>query len=466
MSSTARLRPTPELLILTLLSLLTRCWDLFAPEAVIWDEQHFERFAGAYLTHRYYLDVHPPLAKMLIAWFGHLFGAPISAFVQNQPAPEARILPAVAGALIIPAVYLILRELRAGRRAATLGAAFLLLDNALLLESRLILTDSLLVLFGFLALLFYLVARRHSGWSRAAYVAAAALSAGAAFSTKWTGLSALGLVLLLFLADAIRERHLTPARLGEAVALVLIPIAVYVAAFAVHFGVLDHTGPGAFTMSPSFQSTLVGHALYSPDSSMSLLAKMAELNRVMKRINIAWAVDTHPGASPWYTWPIAKHSLGFWRRESPATHDVQWIILFGNPIVWLGTLAGMLVVVVQWLRRDARILRHRWPLAFLGVGYLVNFLPFAFIARPMFLYHYFFALIFSVMFMAVGVGALCGWDANDDTRFAGFNRRGASVWFGGLALCAALFLYMAPMTYGWPLSAEGVSHRMHVIERH
>src|SRR6185436_18267943 len=94
--------------ILTAVALLTRCVTLFSPNVVVWDEFHYGRFAGAYFSRQYYLDVHPPLAKMLIAWAGHLAGTPATAFINNQAAPHARILPAIAGAFIVPVVYWIL----------------------------------------------------------------------------------------------------------------------------------------------------------------------------------------------------------------------------------------------------------------------------------------------------------------------------------------------------------------------
>ena len=133
----------PELSILTALALLTRCWGLFHPRAVVWDEVHFERFAGSYFSGRYYVDVHPPAAKLLLAGAARLLGVSGAALAANEPTPSLRLLPAIAGVLIIPVVYLILCELTASRRVATLGAALLLMDNALLVESRLILTDSM-----------------------------------------------------------------------------------------------------------------------------------------------------------------------------------------------------------------------------------------------------------------------------------------------------------------------------------
>lgn len=41
------------------------------------DEVHFGKFAGKYISTRYYVDVHPPLAKLLItfmAFFGGFDG--------------------------------------------------------------------------------------------------------------------------------------------------------------------------------------------------------------------------------------------------------------------------------------------------------------------------------------------------------------------------------------------------------
>src|ERR1022692_4082525 len=95
----------PELVVLTALALITRCWGLFDPRAVVWDEIHFERFAGAYFTGAYYGAVPPPLGKLLLAGAARLLGISGAALAAHAPAPELRVLPALAGALIIPVVY-------------------------------------------------------------------------------------------------------------------------------------------------------------------------------------------------------------------------------------------------------------------------------------------------------------------------------------------------------------------------
>ena len=459
-------RRVPELFVLTVLSLVTRCWGLFDPRAVVWDEVHYERYVSFYFSGTYYVDVHPPLGKMLLAGAARLLGVSGTALASNEPAPLLRILPALAGAFIIPAVYLLLRELGAGRRVATLAAILLLVDNALLVESRFILTDSMLIFCGIAAIALCLGALRQLGAKRWILLSASAFSAGMSVSIKWTGLSALGLVLLAWCADAVLRRRRVRRVLQEGLVLVGIPALLYVGTFAVHFALLPKTGPGEKWMSPEFQSTLEGSSRYDRSSRISLMRSVVELNRTMSAINTNWAAIDSPAASRWYTWPIAKHSIGFWALDPSGGGSQRWIILFGNPVVWWGALAGLLMTGAAGLRRSAALGKHRAALLFLIVAYAVNFVPFAFIRRPMFLYHYLFALIFSVMLAALGVGALAGWTGHGDEepwRFS--SRRSAALYSGVVGAAALMFAYLAPMSYGWPLSAAGVLHRRAILER-
>jgi len=456
----------PEFVALSALAVVTRFWGLLDPRAVVWDETHFEKFAGAYFTGAYYLDVHPPLGKLLLAGAAKLLGVTGAVLAAPEPAPALRALPALAGALIIPVTYLLLCELGAGRRVATLAAAFLLVDNALLVESRFILTDSMLLCFGMGALLCYATARNRTGRARWLWLALTGATAGAAASIKWTGLSALGLVLLAWAVESLWSRRKMAILVREKAVLVLVPIAVYVASFAVHFALLRKGGTGDLWMSPQFQATLVGDPRYEAGAQESFVRSFLDLNRVMGGINIAWATDTNAAASPWYTWPIAKHPIGFWSNIDAGTGAQRWIVLLPNPIVWWGALIGMGAVAAAAVARRAELSRHRVLLAALATGYALNFVPFAFIKRPMYLYHYFFALIFSVMLAAVGAGALAGWTGGDDAPGFGFRAsRSRALYAAALGLAAVAFLYFAPMSYGRPLSANAVMHRRILLER-
>ena len=156
-------RRHPEVFILIGAALATRLWGLFTPAAVVFDEVYFKVYAGDYLKHSYYFDPHPPLGKLLLAGWAWLTHLDPSSLTGTGPVVALRILPALAGAAIIPIFYAFLRQLGASRRIATLGATLLLLDNALLVESRFVLIDSMLIAFGLGAVTCFLAARRRSG---------------------------------------------------------------------------------------------------------------------------------------------------------------------------------------------------------------------------------------------------------------------------------------------------------------
>ncbi|KAJ1719427.1 Protein O-mannosyltransferase 2 [Coemansia erecta] len=70
-----RLSFTSSLLsLLTCIALLLRIHRIGSDTRVVWDETHFGRFATHYITHMFYLDVHPPLGKLVLAFGFWAFG--------------------------------------------------------------------------------------------------------------------------------------------------------------------------------------------------------------------------------------------------------------------------------------------------------------------------------------------------------------------------------------------------------
>ncbi|PVU93301.1 hypothetical protein BB559_003349 [Furculomyces boomerangus] len=53
--------------LLTLASIFTRLYKIGIRDQVTWDEAHFGKFGAYYINRTFYHDVHPPLAKMLVA---------------------------------------------------------------------------------------------------------------------------------------------------------------------------------------------------------------------------------------------------------------------------------------------------------------------------------------------------------------------------------------------------------------
>jgi dolichyl-phosphate-mannose-protein mannosyltransferase len=442
-----------ELAVLTFLAAVTRLSAITHPHAIVFDEVYFREFALHYLDGTYFFDIHPPLGKLLLAGWAKLFG--VSATVHStDPVVVLRLLPALAGTVLVAVFYQLLRELTASRKVATFGAALLLLDNAILVESRLILTDSMLLLFGVGALTCYLASRRCTGRAHWILLTASAALAGMAVSTKWNGLTALGLIGLVWLAQTLRQRVSWRRALPQAAILLLVPALLYVSVFAIHFQLLTHSGPGDAFMSQQFQSTLVGNASYNPSASMSFPDRFIELNKAMNGAENSLNNSHHPYSSSWVSWPVLKRPVYYW------TAGKEYIYLQGNPVIWWGLLVGVVAVAVGWLRRPELFARRRGALALLGVGWVVNYLPFATIQRPLFLYHYFFAFMFCIAAVSIGLGVLAGWMTDGENAWQFPSGRSVGLYWGILAVAVAAFLFFAPISYGLPLSDGGLAARI------
>jgi dolichyl-phosphate-mannose-protein mannosyltransferase len=449
----------PELAVFTVLSVVLHFARLFTPNVVIFDEAHYKRFAGHYLEGTFYYDVHPPLANLAYAAIAKIAGVPAAAMLAvDVPVPVLRVAPALFGAVVIPLVYVILRQLGAARRVASLGAFVVLCENALLADSRVALVEPFLIGFGMSAIASYLAAREREGPSRVGFLALAAVFAGCAVSCKWTGASALGLIGIAWLVDAWKAKSF---RFVEAVLLAVIPASVYLATFAVHFALIPKFSRDTTLLSARFRSTLVGGPQYDSSARISFVAKVAELHDAMKRGNRSLEFVVHPASSPWYTWPIMKHPIGLWQKLEPDRQSN--IVLLGNPAVWWGSLIALAIVAIAFVRRRERFAGHGFAMAFLGGAVAINFVPFMAIARLMYIYHYLFALVFLAMFATYGLGVVAGWNDGDDALFSFASRRAATSYAAVAAFVLIGFLYFAPLTFGWSLSNRAFARREKVL---
>ena len=443
----------PELWILTLSSAALHFWHLFSPRAVVFDEVYYEKFAGFYMTGAHFFDVHPPLGRLLFLGLAKILGIGPDPLVSGVSEPALRILPATFGTLLVPLVFVVLYQLRASRRVATLGALAILLDNALLTISRLILPDIFLIVFGLAAVSAYLEARTREGRGRWGFLALSGLLAGCALSVKWTGASGLGVVLAAWFADWVIAGRPWRRFVREGALLVALPAAVYASAWAAHFALITHSGQDDLIMSTQFRMQLPGDARYNPAAPrLSLWAKIRDVHHAIGFGNASLEYTTHVSASPWYTWPVMKHPIGMWQADPAmtATSPHTMIILLGNPVVWWAALIGAAIGVVGFLVKRRRFDGREFGFFLLLGGLLLNYVPFMAIHRLMYLYHYLFALVYLVAFAAYSNGVL--------------GERRSTWFYGGLiALMFAGFVYYAPFSYGLTLSAPAYDQRFWLL---
>jgi dolichyl-phosphate-mannose-protein mannosyltransferase len=145
----------------------------------------------------------------------------------------------------------------------------------------------------------------------------------------------------------------------------------------------------------------------------------------------------------------------FWQGQTLGNGQQGNIYLLGNPAVWWLAAVGVVTALAIWLAKPNWLGRRRKLVAFLLTGYALNFVPFTFINRPMFLYHYLFALIFSILALCVMLTLLFDWQKK---KF-GIKAVHRTYWVL-LAVVILGFLYFLPLSYGWPMSPADLAQKM------
>jgi len=415
------------------LGALLRLPILSTPNEVVFDEVHFGRFAYAYCcTGERFFDLHPPHAKLLIGGALRLAGGapafdytPIGkAYPDTYPLFAFRIVPAIAGMLLPLAMLALLAGFGVPVLPSFVASLGLALDSAWWVHTRFALLDAVQVTATFAALACLVWALRFTGWRFVGLVVAAGVGAGFAVGTKFSGLAVfvpLGLLLLL--------RGGSPVRVLSAASLGLVSAAVvYVVGWWIHFRIVP--GPPQ------------GHDWYMPTGR--LFEDMVALHKVMFRANYQLS-SGHPDASLPWRWPLMGRAVFYWVGPQSV------IYLVGNPVVWLGTPMVLIASVLAWRPRVIREMGFSaWlfrsaPQLILLTGFLVSWLPFVLVKRPLFLYHWLVPLVW-----LVALAASTDWFAGALNLKKG-RLRGAAL----LAVALTVgFVVMLPFTSGWSILPE------------
>uniref|UniRef100_A0A670KE71 Protein O-mannosyl-transferase 1 n=1 Tax=Podarcis muralis TaxID=64176 RepID=A0A670KE71_PODMU len=273
-----------NLVVLTVVGLLSRLWALSYPRAVVFDEVYYGQFLSLYMKRIFFVDDSgPPFGHLLLAFGGYLGGFDGN-FLWNRigaeynptvPVWALRLLPALAGALCVPLAYQILVELHYSHFVAFGAALLFLLENSLITQSRLMLLESILIFFILLAVLsylkFYNLQKQRSEWFHCYLFIDCCIH-----RVKYMGLFTY--ILLLAIAGVhswqlIGDQNLPNVSskvpcvcimsllchlLARGLALVILPVAIYLSFFYIHLALLYRSGPHDQIMSSAFQASLEG----------------------------------------------------------------------------------------------------------------------------------------------------------------------------------------------------------------
>ncbi len=399
------------------------------------DEIYHARTAYEYIHGLYsYENTHPPLGK----WFISLG---IRAFGMN---PFGwRFMGCLFGVLMLPVLYLFVRRMFDRTWLAAAVTVLFAVDFMHFAQSRLATID---VFITFFVILMYYFMYRYTALSfydaplKKTWIplGLCGVSMGLGVASKWTGVYAgLGLAVVFFWTLWKRYREYRYARkypAGET--------------NGISHRTIVQTFPDAAWKTIGFcciffiAAPAVIYALsYLPfrdGSGAGWIQEMLKNQSTMFNYHSS-LVSQHPYSSRWYQWPLMTRPIWYYSGMAGAT-QYEGISSFGNPLVWWAGIPAFFYMLYRGIAyRDRKS-------GFLTVGYLAQYVPWFFVSRTTYIYHYFPCVPFVTLMLAY-----CFYLFTKDHE-----KRRYAV-FAYVAAAVGLFILFYPVLSGHGVSASYVN---------
>ncbi len=357
------------------------------------DEIYHARTAYEHL-HRIepYEWTHPPLGKLLISMGIMVFGMNPFGW---------RIVGTLFGIAMIPLMYLLGKRMFGRSEYAFVSSFLLTVDGLHFVQTRIATIDVYGVFF--ILLMFYFMYRYVStrmveaDWRKSlVLLALCGLFFGIGAASKWIVLYAgSGLALIFFLWLFWHYREYAAAGKGLATALhsddkqqarwrhirdvfpkrtlitlvvcivfyVLIPAAIYVMSYI------------PFMLVPG-----TGHGL---GEVWSYQKQMLDYHSQLK--------GTHPFSSSWWQWPVMSRPVWYYGASELPPGTISSIVAIGNPLVWWVGFLSILMFIFKMIKsRNTTVI-------FIVIAFFSQYIPWMFVPRMTFIYHYFGMVPFSIL---------------------------------------------------------------------
>ncbi len=388
-----------------------------------------------------YENTHPPLGKIIIAAGVAIFGMNPFGW---------RIMGTLFGIAMVPFLYLFARKMTGYTSLSALAAVLFAFDFMHFTQTRIATID---VYITFFVLLMYLSMYSYTRfsfydtplWKTLVPLGLCGISMGLGIACKWTGVYAgMGLALIFFTVLFRRYREYrfagqnpdacTSGISHSHILKVFRPYVLRTVLFCVVF----------FVVLPVL-IYLLSYLPFRDSSGDGFLLKVLHNQEYMFRYHSSLNA-THPYSSSWYEWPIIRRPI--WYYSGIITGSAggggirEGISAFGNPLVWWPGIPAAFYMLWLWVQKKDR------TAAFLLTGYLAQYLPWFFVTRVTFIYHYFPAVAFVVLMIVHSAAQL-------KEKLSGRQFTTLLLLYG--AAVFGLFLLFYPVLSGQPVDASFVN---------
>lgn len=376
------------------------------------DEIYFARAAYDYVVGLPASEwTHPPFAKLIQA---------IPIYLLGMNPFSYRLIGVICGMLLVLVMYYFAKLMFKNRIYAVFAGLLIVFDNFHLVQSRIGTSDSELILFMVLSSLFmykYLLLNKKDDFHlKVFYLSLSGLFFGLSICVKWTGFYlGLGICILFFIKlikEIISDKKISKDNIKIILSCILfyilIPCSIYIL---------------CYFMFPNLE-------LRTINNMSDLFAQLKDMYQFHSTLDAS-----HPFSSKWYTWPIMYKPL--WYDVNIFENGLKsTIVAIGNPSIWWFGIAGFIYVVIDYIKNK------KYNNLFLIIMILCLFLPYAFIGRVMFIYHYYPVIPFLILGITMFIKYI--------------NEKVGRTWimYAYLGVVIVLFFMFYPVTTGIPVSNE------------
>jgi dolichyl-phosphate-mannose--protein O-mannosyl transferase len=397
-------------LLILFISIVLRFWNLDDIPGPVFDEVYFPQYGYDYIVGKEFFHVHPPLANYIFAgsiWvYYHLpwtNSQEISSIPYDQLAAMSyRWINACFGVILTIIAWLTAYCISRQKWFALIVFILMVIDGSLLVDSRHGMNNIYLVLFGLLTITFAALsinaiekAKKHQ------WLLLCGIFLGLTICVKWNGLG----YFLCILAFIILYKLMVITDIYRPVAN--------------SFQISNNQNPiniSIWDMVVYFIVTpiVVYCLLWVPDRIFNTEYSFLEIHKqILSYHKDLVGSDEHPYCSKWYTWPFMIRPVGYSFSTENIVNSVgekityyKDVHLFPNPAITWASVIAILVMIIDWIVRT-----RNWFLkgistktyaiiTFLLLTYFANFLPWAFVKRCLFLYHYQSAATIGIFILA------------------------------------------------------------------
>lgn len=384
-------------------SLITRLFVIYKPPAIIFEEAHTGEIINTYFKHQYFLDIHPPLPKLIIYFFLWIYEyeGTIPFHMPNSDGlypelSEFRFVPAFISALVPPLVYSIMRISTYNRIPSFLSALFIIFDTTTIIDSRLLSSNGIYNFFVVLTMFltsYQMCVRRYTNYWYFLYYLTA-ISLGCTFSCKFSGIIFSFFILfqeIIFIYNEHRM-HFNKYFFKNLFKKVLILygtcfLTSYVI-WIIHLSVIWYIPPKEKVYPFKPPSNLIDktnndHSNLTMFSSIGIQVFKEAYHTFL--YNMMENKDNENKTNG-YLWPLMLHPAPvYWSQEH------KHIVFIGNIFVYWPAFLSVGILFISY-RKQKWIVGFRFVL-----GYFLAFSPYLFSSKKYYSYHYVTPLIFANM---------------------------------------------------------------------